>query len=243
MLKKGMKHKLAVFDWNGTILADSKQSWQAGNECMKFFGHPPMTYRRYIDTFTFPVIHFYKRNGVNVDDVLARKEESNKLFQESYEHLAKNARTRRGSRALLRELNAAGVTCIILSNYVTKKIEAQLVRLRMEHLFHHVNAHHCNGTTILENTTKTERLSDFMVKRNFKPADSVIIGDSMEEPDIARHLGLTSIGITNGYISEKRLRAANPDHIVHNLRDISPLLRQKWGLPDTTKPVKNDRYD
>lgn len=187
-----------------------------------------MSLALYRDIFTFPIIHFYKKYGLSVDDILAKKEESNAVFQSSYEALAASARTRRGARALLDWLQGQGATSIILSNYVTDKIRTHTARLGLDDYFAHISAHDCNGTTILEKTSKVERLSAFMAKRRFRPEDTVIVGDTTEEPDIARALGLTSIGITDGYISRARLKKANPDHIVERLDQIIPLLKRSW---------------
>ncbi len=219
-----MTSKLIVFDWNGTLLADTVPSWKASNICLEFFGRKAISLAHFRDTFTFPVIHFYTLNHISVDEMLARKDESNVVFQSAYERLAAKARLRKGARELLEYCKTQNYTCIILSNYVTDKITAHLKRLGIEDYFQFVSAHDCDGTTILQSTTKIQRLSDYMTKRGYKPQDTVIIGDSHEEPDIARHLGLTSIGITDGYISRTRLKKANPDHIVHHLKDVVSLV-------------------
>jgi phosphoglycolate phosphatase len=226
-----MKHKLVVFDWNGTLLSDTTASWQAANVCLEFYGKAPISRAHYLETFHFPVMHFYVKNGCSVDEILARKDEGNTLFHDTYEGLAQNCRTRRGAREILEWLRARDISCIILSNYLTEKIENHLRRLGIAGFFQHIDAHDDDGTTILQSTTKIERLSAFMIKRGYKPGDMVIIGDSMEEPDIGRHLGLTSVGITGGTISENRLRAARPDHIISHLQALGPLLAEKWGLP------------
>jgi phosphoglycolate phosphatase-like HAD superfamily hydrolase len=227
-----MNRKLIVFDWNGTLLSDTRASWLAGNECLKFYGAQPMTLREYREHFTFPIIHFYKKYGLSVDDILAKKEESNAVFHNAYDSLAANARTRSGARQLLNWLQAEGTTSIILSNYVTEKIENHVQRLGLQGYFAHISAHDCNGTTILEKTSKVERLAAFMAKRRYKPEDTIIIGDTTEEPEIARALGLTSIGITDGYISTSRLRKAAPDHIIHTLPEIIPIIKN-LGNPDS----------
>lgn len=216
--------KLIVFDWNGTLLADTIPSWLASNVCLEFFGREAITLERFRETFHFPVIHFYTLNGVSVDELLARKDEGNAVFQSSYERLAAKARTRSGARELLAFLKEQEFDCIILSNYQTDKIKAHLKRLKIDPYFSYVSAHDCDGTTILQSTTKKERLSEFMVKRGYKPADTMIIGDSMEEPEIARALGLKSVGIFDGCISRERLRAAKPDHLVKHLRDVQVLV-------------------
>lgn len=220
-----MSNKLIVFDWNGTLLADTRISWRAGNACFELYGRPGPDFETYRDTFTFPIIHFYKLNGLSVDDVLKRQDEANILFQQTYETLARRARLRKGARQVLDWIaGRRDLDCMILSNYRTERIKAHLERLKIAHYFDYVCAHNCDGTTILHNTTKAERLMAYMDKHGYRPLDTVIIGDSLEEPEIGRLLEITSIGITDGYVSEKRLRAAGPDHIISSLHEIKTLL-------------------
>lgn len=223
--------KLAVFDWNGTLLADTVQSWKAGNVCLEFYGAPPITLEQYRETFTFPILHFYKKNGLEVDHVLAHKDAANTVFQTEYERLSMNARTRTGARALLKWLRARDVHCMILSNYRTEKIREHCTRLSIAHYFEAISAHDCDGSTILHSTTKNERLGAYMKAHGYTAENTVVIGDSTEEPDIARHLGLSSIGILDGYITPARLRAARPGHVIRSLPEIPAILHEKWGLP------------
>lgn len=218
-----MDKKLFVFDWNGTLLADTRPSWRAGNDCLEFYGAPAISLQRHRETFTFPIIPFYELNGVGAETVLERRDEGNNVFQSSYAHYAKNARLRTGARDLLEHLQAQDVQSIILSNYRTDKIREHLARLKIEHHFTHVSAHDCDGTTILQSTTKVLRLKAYMDQHGYDPDHTVIIGDTMEEPEIARELGLSSVGITDGYITRKRLAEAKPDHIVHRLDTIKTL--------------------
>ncbi len=222
--------KLAIFDWNGTLIADTKPAWVASNACLAFYGKGPITFQEQLETFDFPIIHYYKRNGCDIDRVLATKDEANEIFQTSYDKLAANARSRRGTRQLLDWLKQQDITCMILSNYLVPKIEHHAKRMKIDHYFTHISANTCNGTSILNTTSKKERLSDFMVERGYKPANAFIIGDSKEEPDIGRALGITSIGITGGCISEKRLRHAKPDHVIKALPEVIPILCKKWAL-------------
>lgn len=215
--------KLFVFDWNGTILADTVPSWKAGNVCMEFYGGQPISLKTHRETFIFPILPFYELHGISAETVLERREEGNTVFQNAYDHFAANTRTRQGARALLDHLQKRGVECMILSNYRTEKIQEHCARLKIEEYFSHIDAHDCDGTTILQNTTKVTRLKAYLETHGFAPDETVIIGDTMEEPEIARALGLTSIGITDGYISRKRLREAAPDFIVHRLDAIKTL--------------------
>ena len=222
-MSNSLQNKLFVFDWNGTLLADTVPSWKAGNVCLEFYGAKPISLKTHRETFCFPIIPFYEKHGVSEADVLERRDEGNAVFQDTYERLAAKTRTRRGARALLEHLTANGAECIILSNYITERIQAHLKRLKIDHYFKYVSAHDCDGTTILQSTTKVLRLRDYIDVSGHEPEDTVIIGDTMEEPEIARALGITSVGITDGYISSPRLREAAPDHIVHRLDEIMSL--------------------
>ena len=216
--------ELAVFDWNGTIIADAKASWIAGNTCLEYLGAPPITFARSQDTFTFPIIHYFKLNGVDVDRLLEHQDESNRLFHEHYEALSARSRTRRGARTLLRWLKDRDIPCIILSNHIEDKIRLQLARLGLDGYFRHVSANR-SGTEVYHKISKLERLSAYIGEHGFDPARTVIIGDSLEEPDLARHLGMTCISVTGGFVSAGRLRAHKKDHLVHSLTEIIPLLR------------------
>jgi len=217
--------KLIVFDWNGTILADTIPSWKAGNDCLEFYGAEPITLKRYRETVHFPVIHFYTRNGCSADNILKKSAESNVVFHSSYQRYAKNCRTRRGARQLLQYLQKRNIDCTILSNYLTPRIREGVSRLKIESYFSHICGNTDDGLKILEQTSKQQRLEDFMAKHEYQPQDTVIIGDSTEEPEIAHRLGLTSISITGGYFDEQRLKAANPDYIVNSLAEVIDILR------------------
>ncbi len=220
--------KLIVFDWNGTILADTIHTWRAGNICLEYLGAAPISLKQYRDTFTFPILHFYKKNGLSVDHVLKHKDAANEVFQSAYRRFAANARTRVHTRALLEWVHEQKMQAIILSNDRIDHIDFHTRRLKIDRFFSHISAHHCAGTTILERTTKIERLDAYMGQHGFASTDTVIIGDSTEEPDLGRHFGLTSIGLTDGYISEARLRAAKPDYLVRSMAEIQALLARKF---------------
>jgi len=222
--------KLAIFDWNGTLIADTAIAWKATIPCLEFYGRPPITIEQQRDTFDFPIIHFYERNGCDADHVRATNEESNQIFQEHYDRLSVKARTRRGTRKLLEWLKKRDVTCIILSNYIGEKLINHLERLKIDHYFDHVSANICNGTTVLDTMNKHERLESFMSEHGFTPEKAVIVGDSNEEPKIGRLYGIPSIGITNGCISEARLRAAKPDHVISALPQAIDVIKKVWDI-------------
>jgi phosphoglycolate phosphatase len=216
--------KLVVFDWNGTILADTIASWKASNDCLEYYGAKPISMARFRETVDFPVLHFYKRNGCSVERVLGDKGGANHHFQTQYRMYSKSARTRKGTRDLLEWLRGKGIDRTILSNYLTPRIVEDLRRLKLDPYFSHVCGNTDDGSKVLEHATKQKRLADFLADRGYHAKDVVIVGDSTEEPEIAHRMGLKSISITGGYFSTSRLHATNPTAIVNRLDQIIDLL-------------------
>lgn len=225
-----MDKKLIVFDWNGTLLSDTQATYEAANIVLeRCYNRPPQTMAEYRNAFAFPIIHYYKNVGISVDLALENKDRANAIFQVEYDARSKNARLRRGARPLLDWLKKQNATSIILSNHIVPNIQSHVTRLKIDSYISHISANTCNGTTILTKATKAERLQAYMDQYGFAPRDTIIIGDSTEEPAIARKLELAaSIGITDGVISRPRLRHAAPDHIVGSHLETKTVIEKLW---------------
>jgi phosphoglycolate phosphatase len=63
-----------------------------------------------------------------------------------------------------------------------------------------------------------------LVGHDFRPADAVIIGDSVEDVRCARASGVPVIAVASGWTSAERLRAAGADCVVPSLVEALPLL-------------------
>ena len=210
--------KLVVFDWNGTILSDTQACWKADANVFKHFGLKELTLKRYKDTFDIPLDKFYAANGLPEKDFWENLEQIQSIFHDDYEERAKKCRSRAGARNLLKWLAERDTERIILSNHTIKGIENQLERLKLKDYFTQVLANEEHTKTAIKG--KRERLEDYMKDKHFKPGEVVIIGDSPEEIEIGRKMGLKSITITDGFFSTKRLKEKKPDHLVKRLDEI-----------------------
>jgi phosphoglycolate phosphatase-like HAD superfamily hydrolase len=221
-------NKLAVFDWNGTILADSHITWRATSRCIEHVSGQRISRARYHETMTFPLIDMYLANGCDEARVNETMDEQWTLFMEEYNQGARTCRTRPGVRALLSWLDQKGVQSIILSNHVEHDIRSHLYRLRLADRFHHVFAQSPENDSILYKTSKQARLQTYLETHGFAPESVVMFGDSTEEPEIAKALGLICISVSGGAFSTPRLRAANPHHLVRKISDAIPILERHW---------------
>lgn len=219
-------YKLAVFDWNGTLIDDAEACLLATNASLARAGKPPITLERSRETIDFPIIHYYTRNGIEVDDYLANFQEYADAYFEAYKEAEKAVPLRRGAIDLLSWLQGEGIDLMILSNHLSHMLTAEIAERHIFQYFKHISGNNDFNLHVHTRTTKAGRLQSIMTEFGYKPDQTFIVGDSLEEPDIAKALGLTSFSVTWGSVSTDRLRKSPTHHIVDELADIKEILQK-----------------
>lgn len=220
---------LAVFDWNGTLFDDTPATHIATNACLRNFGRPEIDVATMQETFSFPLIHFYERMGVSADDYLARAEEEGNVFIEAYEPAALECTIMDGATDLLEWLNACGVHCMILSNHLQPLLDADVARLGLDGYMRHISGN-TEKATLTQGLSKQIRLEAYMKEHGFTADKAFIIGDSHEEPEVAKRLGLLGISIAGGLLSPARLEKYKKDYVIEKLAEVRPILERHWKL-------------
>ena len=222
------KH-LAVFDWNATLFDDTPATYNATNECLAFFDIPPISLERLQDTFTFPLIHFYEKSGVSVDDYLKNTSELSDIFHTKYNELKTECTLMKGARQALNFCKNHNMHCMILSNYNQAPLETDIQHFNLEPYFETISGNK-DPEAITSHTNKYERLRDYMNEHGFTPEQTFIIGDSHEEPELARLLNILGISITGGLLSPTRLEKCKKDHVITDLTELPDILEKEWSL-------------
>lgn len=220
---------LAVFDWNGTLFDDTPATLVATNVCLKSFDLPPIDLPRLQETFTFPLIHFYEKMGVSVDDYLARAEEEGEVYLQAYEEAAKDCTVMDGALDLLHWLREKHVHCMILSNHLQWCLEKDVNRLGIGPYMQTISGNE-ERATITKGLSKQIRLEAYLSEHGFDRAKTFIIGDSHEEPELAKALGIMGFSITGGLLSRPRLEKYKADYIVDHLAEVRSLLEKHWNF-------------
>jgi phosphoglycolate phosphatase len=220
---------LAVFDWNGTLYDDTPATLKATNACLRSFDLPEIDLHTMQETFSFPLIHFYERMGVNVADYLERAEEEANIYLECYEVAKHECGIMAGTKDLLEWLNEQGVHCMILSNHLQDHLDKDVTRLGIAPYMKFVSGN-AKKATITQGLSKQIRLESYMKKHGFSADKAFIIGDSHEEPELAKRLGLIGISIAGGLLSATRLEKYKADYIIHKLDEVRPILQEHWNL-------------
>ncbi|PIR96583.1 MAG: hypothetical protein COT92_00360 [Candidatus Doudnabacteria bacterium CG10_big_fil_rev_8_21_14_0_10_42_18] len=215
--------KLVAFDWNGTLLADTQINVVCSNIILKTYKLKPINIQKFRQTFHIPISYFWKANGGNPKDLKNQA----KIFHPLYEEKIKKTRTRAGSKELLKWLKQQSVKRMIYSNHIAPDIITQLKRLNIFKYFDEVLARSNNeGHTHVHHRSKDQKLYDYVTKNKLKPKEVLTIGDTEEEIEIGKKAGYYTVGITGGYNTESRLKKHKPDFIIHNMKDLIPIVKK-----------------
>lgn len=210
--------KLVVFDWNGTLLADTQAVLEGVERELAVLGHPPMTMGEFRTYYDMPITKLYQHFGISEEELRAKSAETAAAFHGFYEPRVAKARTRTGAKQVLETLAKEKISMVILSNHTVEGIYLQLARLKLTNFFEAVLANEIVGAAYFKG--KQDRLDDYLKLHKLLPKEVVIVGDTIEEIKIGKRLGLKTVAITGGYNSTKRLKASKPDVLIHKLRDL-----------------------
>ncbi len=221
-----MSGKHLIFDWNSTLLDDFHIIHECMNLIMKKVGRPEVSIDYFRGCYDVPFEKLYGNLGFangEVDNMMALDRD---MFHNHYEPRAENAALRDGAAEILQHAKDKGVHSYILSNHIVDPIRTQLRRLSIEHFFTEVLAYATHATQF-KDMTKGERLRRYMADKGMAGQLAMIVGDSLEEIQIAKAEGLISVAITGGGGVEEKLRAEKPDYIIHSLHELKPILAER----------------
>lgn len=207
---------LAVFDWSGTLFADTLAWLKADNAVLDAFGGNSVTLRVYRETKTVPLSDFYVNHGCQATDVFERGTELLSLNQSTYEQVSRRCRLRLGARDALRWFQERDIARIILSDLPEERITRYLKRQEMlQHVSRVLGARPKNPFNA---QSKGELLLEYFEQnRELDPRRMIVIGDSPEEVELANVHGAASILISGGSYSRKRLVEAHPTILAKSL--------------------------
>lgn len=219
------ERKAIIFDWNGTILADTALCWRAMNKTLEIFNVPPVSMKRYRETSIVPLQKMYRALGCDEKEMAARERELFQIFIDYYETHAPKLRPRRGARNVLKELRGRGHKLAVLSNYTTDRITNAAQRLGLLDYFDGLMANEAGGASnAFHKKSKGQRLQDFVATHETRQA--LVIGDTPEEIEIAHSYGFLGVALTDGVCSTARLRAAKPDFLIQSLEEIPEIAKK-----------------
>lgn len=204
MAQKQTKYTNIIWDFNGTLLNDVDESIATMNELLSRRKLPTLTKKRYQEVFDFPVYDYYKTLGFDFS-----KEDWAEVgteYMDAYHQKEQDFTLFPDVENILCSLQSLGVKHYILSAMKQESILNLLKRFNIEHYFDGVyglDNHYADG--------KIERGRQLLQIENIRADNSLMIGDTCHDADVAQSIGIKSVLISNGHHSYERLSAtANP---------------------------------
>ncbi|MBX4191563.1 MAG: HAD family hydrolase [Candidatus Doudnabacteria bacterium] len=216
--------KLVAFDWNGTILSDTNPVLRAENAVRDEFGLKDTNLKEFQDQYDIPIKKYWLAAGFDEAQFDRESDRIQKIFLDHYEPLEKICRTRSGVREIFEWLRSNAITICIFSNHPEGHIVKQSERLNLRDYLHTILGRDTSNSH-MHKRSKGDKLHKFVTEQKLQPQEVLTVGDTTEEIDIAKTYGYTSVAITAGYQSVKRLKSAKPDFIINNLINLKEIIQ------------------
>jgi phosphoglycolate phosphatase len=188
-----MKYKHIIWDWNGTLFDDIDLCVDLIGNVLERRHLPRLTNEQYKNIFDFPVQNYYEAAGLDFSDesfaVVGQE------WMDGYELRKREGKLSVGARETLEIIKRHGIGQSILSAYS----QHTLVEIVAD----------C-GLAGLDNiwaVSKIDLGKKLMADLGYEKGETVLIGDTTHDNEVAREIGADSILIASGHQSEERLKA------------------------------------
>lgn len=189
--------RTVIWDFNGTILSDVELSVEGLNLLRSRRAMSAVTVDEYRDLFGFPVQDYYAGLGFDFTT-----EPFSDLSREYHDHFFANmhhCRPHRHIPELMRELQDRGVRQFVLSAMQEPELRRVLDLLELTGCVEEVY-----GLGDLLARGKVERGHRLMRDWNLVGGETVLVGDTDHDVEVARELGVTPITLTIGHQAPHR---------------------------------------
>jgi len=192
-----MKHKQIIWDFNGTLLDDVRETLDATNALLARYGKPMLAdadaYRR---VFGFPVIDYYEKIGLEREKFEIYADE----WVAEYNRRAPLAGLYPGCREALAYFLDAGCRQYLLSATEREMLAGQLAPLDIASFFDDI---------VGQDDTRAHGKLAAAVEWSKKVSlcAALLIGDSLHDAEVAAAIGADCVLLACGHQSRARLEA------------------------------------
>lgn len=209
------EQKLAMFDWNGTLLDDVKIAHKGVSKIFQHFGLIPPPFDEYRNEITVDIISFYHQRGI---PPTTSYEDLNKIFKPVIEGHWGRVELSRYANPLLRHCEMFEIPRVLITMENDVIIGRRIKQFKLTDKFDQIIARAHDKAAVMKSM-----LDKFGVK---DPQEAFYLGDTIGDIEASKEAGVVSIAYTNGYNSRKKLEAAKPDYLVDGLWDVILLLSE-----------------
>jgi phosphoglycolate phosphatase-like HAD superfamily hydrolase len=206
--------KNVIFDWSGVINDDLLTVYKTIMEIFKKFGGKEISLEEFKEEWEQPYMRFYNKYGIFTK--LPREEEK-AIYGATYNSVVSKYPSKPYPyiKDTLQKFKKAGVNMIVISSNLRETLLSDIEKFDLQEIFNEVNG---------DVHDKAEDIQETIQRNNFNPEETIFIGDTTHEVGAGKSAGTKTAAVTWGYNNEDKLRAANPDYIIHNLEELESIL-------------------
>ena len=209
--------KNVFFDFNGTLIDDIDLTLDIENKLLVQRGLNAITKEFYLDNFCFPVINYYKKSGFDLTKI--NFSELNAEFMNEYtERFLKDSKLFDDVEITLKKLKENGYKVYIYSASEINLLISQLKYFGIYNYFDGIIA-----STNIEAHTKLDYGRDYIKEHNINVSESIMIGDTKHDFEVASAIGLKPVLYSKGHNSRKILEKIGVP-VIDNLMDVFNIL-------------------
>ncbi len=209
--------KVIIWDWNGTLLDDVDFCVDCINVLLKNRKLPLIDSVVYKKVFTFPVIHYYKAVGFDLEHEGFEKPamEFISLYYKNFDRTklfpcVKN---------VLERFKKQGLKQVVLSAMEHNSLIKTLKEKEILQYFDEVT-----GVGDHYGSSKEETGKQLLKNLNVSPDEVIIVGDTLHDKQVADVLGVDLILVATGHNSKERLISNHPV-VVDKLDQVSNYIK------------------
>lgn len=207
--------KQVLWDWNGTLLDDLAYGIEVRNRTFPAFGLPCISsLEEYHAQFTFPIRLYYDRAGVTDENFV----EVAHAWMNEYLRGFSAVPLHEDAREVLERFTRAGLRQTVLSASKRDLLEEQIAQFGIRSYFDAVL-----GLGDIYAGSKEEIGRDYLLRCGVRPEETLVIGDTLHDADVARAVGAQCILVARGHQSRQTLQTAGVP-VVDTLLDAAALL-------------------
>ena len=205
--------KIIFFDWNGTFIDDEAATVEAFRAVLR--GVNDERYKLsleeltelHADIFEIPLSKMYDK--INLSEEQKQLSNEGDFWAKSYNKTIPQIKTHVGIDESLEILKKYEINFGILSNHTIENIKNKLQEFGFPNI--PILANRCSSEA--HDTGKLHRMEAYQ-KQNPETEILAIVGDSVEEVEIAKSIAAKSIALSNGWIRADRIEPSNPDYLI-----------------------------
>ena len=198
MIERISKYKHVIWDWNGTLINDVWLATEVMNKMLKKRNLPGIDSKKYREIFDFPVTKYYLKLGYDFSK--ESFEELTVEFINGYYQCFNKCKLFDEVEEVLKKISAMGISQSVLSASKEDVLIEKIKHFGIDKYFCKIIG--------LENhyaESKVEKGKKWIAELNLNPQDVLLIGDTIHDYDVAKHMGCDCLLIANGHNSYEKL--------------------------------------